>query len=94
MIRTFADRETELIFSGTKSRKFPPEIQNSARRKLRMIYAAKTVDDLRIPPGNRLEKLSGNLDGYFSVRINDQWRIVFRFEDGGAEDVGIQDYHR
>jgi len=94
MIRTFADGETELIFSGTKSRKLPPEIQNAARRKLRMIYAAKTVDDLRIPPGNRLEKFSGNLDGYFSVRINDQWRIVFRFEDGGAEDVGIQDYHR
>lgn len=94
MIRTFADGETELIFSGTKSRKLPSEIQNAARRKLRMIYAAKTMDDLRIPPGNRLEKLSGNLDGYFSVRINDQWRIVFRFEDGGAEDVGIQDYHR
>lgn len=94
MIRTFADGETELIFSGTKSRKLPLEIQNAARRKLRMIYAAKTIDDLRIPPGNRLEKLSGNLDGYFSVRINGQWRIVFRFEDGGAEDVGIQDYHR
>lgn len=94
MIRTFADKETELIFSGTRSRKLPLEIQNATRRKLRMIYAAKTVDDLRIPPGNRLEKLSGNLDGYFSIRINDQWRIVFRFEDGGAEDVGIQDYHR
>ena len=94
MIRTFADKETELIFSGTKSRKLPPEIQNAARRKLRMIYAAKTIDDLRIPPENRLEKLSGNLDGYFSVRINGQWRIVFRFEDGGAENVGIQDYHR
>lgn len=94
MIRTFADKETELIFSGTRSRKLPLEIQNATRRKLRMIYAAKTVDDLRIPPGNRLEKLSGNLDGYFSIRINDQWRIVFRFEDGGAEDVGMQDYHR
>lgn len=94
MIRTFADKETELIFSGTRSGKLPLEIQNATRRKLRMIYAAKTVDDLRIPPGNRLEKLSGNLDGYFSIRINDQWRIVFRFEDGGAEDVGIQDYHR
>ena len=94
MIRTFADKETELIFSGTRSRKLPLEIQNATRRKLRMIYAAKTVDDLRLPPGNRLEKLSGNLDGYFSIRINDQWRIVFRFEDGGAEDVGIQDYHR
>ncbi len=57
-------------------------------------YVNNTIDDLRIPPGNRLEKLSGNLDGHFSIRINDQWRIVFRFEDGGAEDVGIQDYHR
>ena len=94
MIRTFADKETELIFGGTRSRKLPPEIQNATRRKLRMIYAAKNVDDLRIPPRNRLEKLSGNLDGYFSIRINDQWRIVFRFEDGGAENVGIQDYHR
>ena len=68
-------------------------IQNVARRKLRMIEAAKVVEDLRIPPGNRLEKLAGNLDGCYSIRINDQWRIVFKFENGGAENVRITDYH-
>ena len=69
-------------------------IQNVARRKLRMIEAAKVVEDLRIPPGNRLEKLVGNLDGCYSIRINDQWRIIFKFENGGAENVRITDYHR
>ena len=68
-------------------------IQNVARRKLRMIEAAKVVEDLRIPPGNRLEKLVGNLDGFYSIRINNQWRIVFKFENGGAENVRITDYH-
>ena len=68
-------------------------IQNVARRKLRIIEAAKVVEDLRIPPGNRLEKLVGNLDGCYSIRINDQWRIVFKFENGGAENVRITDYH-
>ena len=68
-------------------------IQNVARRKLRMIEAAKVAEDLRIPPGNRLEKLVGNLDGFYSIRINDQWRIIFKFENGGAENVRITDYH-
>ena len=68
-------------------------IQNVVRRKLRMIEAAKVVEDLRIPPGNRLEKLAGNLDGCYSIRINDQWRIVFKFENGGAENVRSTDYH-
>ena len=68
-------------------------IQNVARRKLRMIEAAKLVEDLRIPSGNRLEKLVGSLDGFYSIRINDQWRIVFKFENGGAENVRITDYH-
>ncbi|MBO4278678.1 MAG: type II toxin-antitoxin system RelE/ParE family toxin [Spirochaetales bacterium] len=76
-----------------QSRKLPYDIQNVARRKLRMITAARIVEDLRIPPGNRLEKLSGDLTGFYSIRINDQWRIVFKFENGGAEDVGIKDYH-
>ena len=58
-----------------------------------MIAAARVIEDLRIPPGNRLEKLSGDLNGFYSIRINDQWRIVFKFENGGAEDVGIKDYH-
>jgi len=93
MIRSFDDVETESICKGNKSKKLPPAIQNVARRKLRMIKAAKVVEDLRIPPGNRLEKLVGNLDGFYSIRINDQWRIVFKFENGGAENVRITDYH-
>ena len=93
MIRSFDDVETESICQGNKSKKLPPTIQNVARRKLRMIKAAKVVDDLRIPPGNRLEKLIGNLDGFYSIRINDQWRIIFKFENGGAESVRITDYH-
>ena len=93
MIRSFDDRETESICKGNKSKKLPMTIQNVARRKLRMIEAAKVVEDLRIPPGNRLEKLAGNLDGCYSIRINDQWRIVFKFENGGAENVRITDYH-
>ena len=93
MIRYFADNDTEIIYRGIQSPKFPPSIQNTARRKLRMIAAAAGIDDLRIPPGNRLEKLSGNLAGYYSIRINDQWRVVFKYTEGGAEDVGIKDYH-
>ena len=93
MIRSFDDREAESIGKGNKSKKLPMTIQNVARRKLRMIEAAKVVEDLRIPPGNRLEKLVGNLDGCYSIRINDQWRIVFKFENGGAENVRITDYH-
>ncbi len=93
MIRSFDDRETASICKGNKSKKLPMTIQNVARRKLRMIEAAKVVEDLRLPPGNRLEKLVGNLDGFYSIRINDQWRIVFKFENGGAENVRITDYH-
>ena len=93
MIRSFDDIETESICKGNKSKKLPMTIQNVARRKLRMIEAAKVVEDLRLPPGNRFEKLVGNLDGFYSIRINDQWRIVFKFENGGAENVRITDYH-
>lgn len=93
MINSFADSENELIYSGKQSRKLPSTIQNTARRKLRMIAAAKAVEDLRLPPGNRLEKLSGDLKGFYSIRINDQWRIIFKFENGGAENVRIEDYH-
>ena len=93
MIRSFDDREAESIGKGNKSKKLPMSIQNVARRKLRMIEAAKVVEDLRLPPGNRFEKLVGNLDGFYSIRINDQWRIVFKFENGGAENVRITDYH-
>lgn len=93
MIRSFDDSEAESISKGKRSKKLPPTIQNVARRKLRMIEAAKIVEDLRIPPGNHLEKLVGDLDGLYSIRINDQWRIVFKFENGGAENVRITDYH-
>ena len=93
MIRSFGDSETESIYNGIKSKKLPPEIQNIARRKLRMISAAKGIEDLNIPPGNRLEKLVGNLSGFYSVRINSQWRIIFKYEDGGADNVRIKDYH-
>lgn len=93
MIRSFSDNETEKIWVGTVSRRLPREIQETARRKLRLINNAQDVEDLRIPPGNRLETLKGDLTGYLSIRINDQWRIVFRWNEGDAHDVRIADYH-
>ena len=93
MIVSFGDGETEKIWHGERSRKLPFEIQAAAIRKLRLINAARKVDDLRVPPGNRLEKLSGRLAGQWSIRINDQWRIVFHWTEGGAENVAIVDYH-
>ncbi|NLC92314.1 MAG: type II toxin-antitoxin system RelE/ParE family toxin [Treponema sp.] len=94
MIKSFNDFEAEQIFKGFRSRKLPPEIQNTSRRKLRMIDNAEIYEDLRIPPGNNLEQLKGNLEGFSSIRINDQWRIVFRWKDGGAYEVRIIDYHK
>jgi proteic killer suppression protein len=94
MIRSFADRETERIWSGQNSRKLPPDIQRSARRKLRLLNRVASVADLRIPAGNRLEQLKGDLEGRYSIRINDQWRITFAWSDGGADGVRIEDYHR
>ena len=93
MIRSFTDSETKLIYDGFFSRKLQADIQSVARRKLRMIDAAKTVKDLRIPPGNRLEQLHGDLEGYWSIRINDQFRVIFIFDEGGADHVQITDYH-
>lgn len=93
MIRTFGNKETEKIWNGIQSKKLPADIQNVARRKLRMINNSQSVNDLRIPPANRLEKLSGNLSGFYSIRINNQWRIIFRWEDNNAFDVEIIDYH-
>ena len=93
MIRSFGSKETEKIWNGVKSAKLPGEIQNVARRKLRMLNNALNVNDLRIPPSNRLEKLKGDLSGFYSIRINDQWRIVFKFTNGNASDVEITDYH-
>jgi toxin HigB-1 len=94
MIISFACKETETIFLGTVSKKLPGDIQRTALRKLLIIEAAISIEDLRIPPGNRLEKLSGDRDGQYSIRINDQWRICFNSTDqGNAQDVEIIDYH-
>lgn len=93
MIRSFAGKETERIWQGQSSRKFPGDIQERALRKLRQLDASRTVDDLRNPPGNRLEILKGDRAGQRSIRINEQWRICFRWENGDAYDVEIADYH-
>ena len=93
MIVSFGDDETAKIWAGERSRRLPLDIQAVALRKLRLIDAARKIDDLRVPPGNRLEKLSGKRADQWSIRINDQWRIVFRWTEGGAEDVSIVDYH-
>jgi proteic killer suppression protein len=93
MIRSFKDKEVESIWQGAVSRRLPSDIQLVARRKLRMLNAAISLEDLRIPPANRLEALKGNRKGQYSIRINDQWRICFRWNDGDAHDVEIVDYH-
>jgi proteic killer suppression protein len=93
MILGFRDRETELIWRGELSRKLPREIQQVARRKLRMLNNAKNLQDLRVPPANRLEALKGERKGQWSIRVNDQWRIWFVWNDGNATEVEIVDYH-
>ncbi|MFY0599947.1 MAG: type II toxin-antitoxin system RelE/ParE family toxin [Cyclobacteriaceae bacterium] len=93
MILSFGSKETEKVWNGERVKKWPLEIQSIGRRKLRMLNNSQNVTDLRIPPSNRLEKLGGNLKGYYSIRINDQWRIIFQWEDGNANKVGIIDYH-
>ena len=93
MIKSFADRETERVWNGEFSSKLPNEIQPIARRKLRMINNAQNINDLRIPPSNRLEKLKGNRRGSNYIRINRQWRIVFQWVKNNAEQVKIEDYH-
>jgi proteic killer suppression protein len=93
MIRSFGDRETAKVWSGERSRRLPGEIQETALRKLRLISAASRLDDMRIPPGNRLESLTGDRRGEHSIRINQQWRVCFRWTEGGAENVEICDYH-
>ncbi len=93
MIRSFRCRETDGIWQGRRSRKFPGDMQDRALRKLRQLDASTTLDDLRNPPGNRLEALKGDRKGQWSIRINDQWRVCFRWGDGDANDVEIVDYH-
>lgn len=93
MINSFVDRETEKIWEGHKSKILPSEIQQVPRRKLRMINNAENINDLRIPPVNRLKKLKGGLSDFYSIRINDQWRIIFNWQSNNAENVQITDYH-
>ena len=93
MIKSFKCKETEKIWNGLKSRSFPGDIQDRALRKLRQLDASQTLDDLKNPPGNRLEPLQGDRIGQMSIRINNQWRICFVWEDVEAYDVEIVDYH-
>lgn len=93
MIQSFKDKEAEKIFKRQRSKKLPGDIQQVALRKLRMIHRAVSINDLRIPPANRLEKLKGDRENQYSIRINDQWRVCFRWQDGEAYDVEIVDYH-
>lgn len=93
MIRSWRDADAERLFHRVRSRRLPADLQRRALRKLVMLDAAETVEDLKVPPGNRLEKLSGNRQGQFSIRINDQWRICFAWRDGDAWNVEITDYH-
>ena len=93
MIRSFGSKDTEKIWNGVRVKKIPLQIQKSGRRKLRMINNAQDVADLRIPPANRLEKLTGKLKDYYSIRINDQWRVIFIWNKGNAYEVTIVDYH-
>ena len=93
MIKTFRDKETEKIFNRLVSRKLPPNIQHHARRKLVILDAATELNALRVPPGNRLEALKGDRKGQHSIRINDHWRICFRWKSGDAYNVEIADYH-
>jgi len=93
MIRSFADRDTERLWHGAASRKWSAEIAKRGLAKLRLLDAAEAIEDLRTPPGNRLEALKGDRKGQYFVRINDQWRICFRWMEGGAYDVEIVDYH-
>lgn len=93
MIRSFASRETEKVFNRQFSRRLPHDIQRNARLKLELLEAAERLDDLRIPPSNRLEKLTGDREGQYSIRVNDQWRICFEWRDNGAHNVEIVDCH-
>jgi len=93
MIRSFKSKETERVFRRIRSKKLPGDIQEIALRKLRMLHNSRTLADLKVPPANRLERLQGEREGRYSIRINDQWRICFRWENGDAFDVEIVDYH-
>ncbi|MDR2087386.1 MAG: type II toxin-antitoxin system RelE/ParE family toxin [Dysgonamonadaceae bacterium] len=93
MINSFSDRETEKIWNGIVSKKMPIEIQEIGRRKLRMLNNSQNISDLLIPPSNKLEKLKGDLKDFYSIRINDRWRVIFKWEKGNCSEVKIIDYH-
>ena len=93
MINSFGSKETEKIWNGERVKSLPLEIQNIARRKLRMLNNSQNIMDLKVPPSNKLEKLKGNKKNLYSIRINDQWRIIFKWSKGNAEAVEITDYH-
>lgn len=93
MIRSFADDETERFYTSGKSRRLAPDIQRRAAMRLTQLDAATSIEDLRLPPSNRLESLKHDRNGQWSIRINEQWRVCFRFERGDASDVEIVDYH-
>lgn len=96
MIRSFGDATTEDLYHGRKTarvRRLPPDLRSAALRKLDLVNAAARIDDLASPPGNRLERLSGDRKSFWSLRVNDQWRIVFRWSEGAPQDVALTDYH-
>jgi proteic killer suppression protein len=94
MIVSFGSKETEKIWNGERVKNLPLEIQQIGRRKLRMLNNSQNINDLRIPPSNKLEKLSGKMSDFYSIRINDQWRIVFTWDSANASEVTIMDYHK
>lgn len=93
MIISFGSKETEKVWNGERVKGLPIEIQNTGRRKLRMLNNSQNIADLKIPPSNRLEKLAGNLKDFYSIRINNQWRIIFKWNNGLASEAKILDYH-
>jgi proteic killer suppression protein len=93
VIRSFRNREAERVFERERSRRLPPDVQRRAHRKMLLLDAAEALGDLRVPPGNRLERLRGDRAGQYSIRVNDQWRICFRWKRGDVYDVEIADYH-
>lgn len=94
MIISFTSKETEKIWEGERIKKIPLEIQKVGRRKLRMLNNSQDINDLKVPPSNRLEKLEGKLKDFYSIRINNQWRIIFQWDNGQAKEVIIIDYHK
>jgi toxin HigB-1 len=94
MILSFGTKDTEKIWNGERIKRVPIEIQQAGRRKLRMLNNSQSIGDLTIPPSNRIEKLSGDLKDFHSIRINDQWRIIFKWDNGHASEVEIIDYHK